>query len=97
MMYRVILSPQAEQEATDATLWYNSKSKGLGEEFLVAIDEKLKLIQQNPLAFRKVHSNVRRALTTRFPFAVFFIVENYTVYILAIIHTARHPQRWMKR
>jgi len=51
---------------------------------LLALDTTFNTIQRNPNHFQVVYENVRRALTARFPYGIFFIIEDYTVYILAI-------------
>jgi plasmid stabilization system protein ParE len=96
-MYKLIIKPYAEFDANDAANWYNNQSKGLGNEFLLALDAKINSIKRNPTHFQVVYKNIRRALTERFPYGVFFIVEERTIYILAIIHTSRKPKIWKKR
>ena len=44
--------------------------------------------------FAIVHSNVRRAIVSRFPFAVFYLVEPKRVVVLRVLHTARNPILW---
>jgi toxin ParE1/3/4 len=85
-MYKLIIKPSAETDAADAAVWYISRSEGLGNEFLLSIDAKINTIQRNPNQFQVVYKNVRRALTERFPYGIFFIVENDTIYVLAIVH-----------
>lgn len=96
-MYKLIVNPFAEEDALKAAVWYNNKSEGLGNEFLLALDAKINEIQRNPNHFQVVYKNIRRALTNRFPFGIFFIVENDTIYILAILHTSRNPKIWKDR
>jgi toxin ParE1/3/4 len=96
-MYRLIIKPSAEIDAMDAANWYNHKVDGLGNEFLLALEAKINSIRRNPHQFAIVYKNIRRALTERFPFGLFFIVEDEVVYVLAIIHTSRSPKIWMKR
>ena len=96
-MYKLIVKPFAEEDAAKAAVWYNNKSDGLGNEFLLALDAKINAIQRNPNHFQVVYKNIRRALTNRFPYGLFFIVENDTIYILAIIHTSRNPNIWRDR
>jgi len=55
------------------------------------------LLGRNPLQFAVVYKDVRRALTERFPFGIFYIIEKDTIYVLAIIHTSRSPKVWKKR
>jgi toxin ParE1/3/4 len=96
-MYRLFIKPSAEMDAMDAANWYNHKVDGLGNEFLLALEAKINSIKRNPHQFAIIYKNIRRALTERFPFGLFFIVENEAVYVLAIIHTSRSPKTWMKR
>jgi toxin ParE1/3/4 len=96
-MQMLIVKPFAELDATEAANWYNNKREGLGNEFLLALDAKINAIQRNSSHFQFVYKNIRRALTERFPFGIFFIVENDTIYVLAIQHTSRNPKIWKKR
>lgn len=96
-MLNLIIKPLAESDATEAAKWYNNKSEGLGNAFLLALDAKIDAIRRNPNHFPIVHKNIHRALTERFPFGIFFIVENGTIYVLAILHTSRNPKIWNNR
>ena len=96
-MYKVIVKPFAEEDAARAVTWYNDKNEGLGNEFLLALDAKINAIQRNPNHFQVVYKNIRRALTNRFPYGIFFIIESDTIYILAILHTSRNPEIWEDR
>ncbi|MSP39496.1 MAG: type II toxin-antitoxin system RelE/ParE family toxin [Deltaproteobacteria bacterium] len=44
--------------------------------------------------FACVHGEVRRAIVSRFPFAVFYLVEPSRVVILRVLHTSRDPRLW---
>ena len=96
-MYRVLIKPFAEKDATEAARWYNLQRDGLGVEFLFALEAKINAIKRNPKQFKVIYKNVRRALTERFPYGIFFIVERETIYILAILHTSRNPKIWKHR
>ena len=96
-MYRVVIKPFAESDASDAAKWYNNKREGLGDEFLLALDAKINEIQRNPNQFQLIYKNIRRALTERFPYGIFYVFEHDTIYVLAIVHTSRNPKVWKKR
>ncbi|MCW3807165.1 type II toxin-antitoxin system RelE/ParE family toxin [Plebeiibacterium marinum] len=93
----LLIKPLAEKDATEATLWYNTAREGLGDEFLLALEAKINAIQRNPEQFQIVYKNIRRAFTDRFPYGIFFIVEDEVIYVLSILHTSRNPKAWMKR
>jgi plasmid stabilization system protein ParE len=40
---------------------------------------------------------VRRALLQRFPYAVYFILDDQIIVILAILHQRRDPAVWKRR
>jgi plasmid stabilization system protein ParE len=44
--------------------------------------------------FAAVHGEVRRAILSDFPYAVFYRVEARRVIVLAVVHTARDPKLW---
>lgn len=95
-MYKLIIKPFAEEDAKDAANWYNEKREGLGNEFLLALEAALNAIQRNPNHYQVVYKGLKRALTVRFPYGIYFTVEEDTIYVLAIVHTSRSPKVWKK-
>lgn len=51
MDYELRLSQDAERDVLNGYVWYEKKRKGLGEEFLEALDTAEKAIVSNPRAF----------------------------------------------
>ena len=43
MIYRLIISPEAELDIQDAFKWYEQGSSGLGSEFVRAVDKLLRI------------------------------------------------------
>ena len=74
--------------------WYEQRRSGLGEEFLSAVQSTLRSIEQFPEMFVSIHRDVRRAIVSRFPFAVFYLVESRRIVVLRVLHTARDPKLW---
>jgi plasmid stabilization system protein ParE len=73
--YQVIIRPEAEPDIEDTYRWYEVQRKGLGENFLLCIEEALSRVSRIPSVYSLVHENVRRILIHRFPFGIFFIVD----------------------
>ncbi|NOQ27325.1 MAG: type II toxin-antitoxin system RelE/ParE family toxin [Bacteroidales bacterium] len=96
-MHKLIIKPFAELDVIDISKWYNDKRDGLGDEFLLALDAKINEIQRNPDHHQAIYKKIRRALTDRFPYGVFYIIEKNTIYVLAIIHSSRNPNIWKKK
>ena len=63
------------RDLAGAVGWYEDQRAGLGEEFLGAVEASFDAIQEFPETFARVHGEVRRAVVSRFPYAVFYRVE----------------------
>lgn len=74
--------------------YYEGQSEGLGEKFLAAVDSAFNALERYPEMFSRVHGEVRRAVVSKFPYAVFFRVEPRRVVVLTVLHTARDPKLW---
>ena len=97
MTRKPVFRPQADQEVQAARQWYEDQQPGLGIQFANAIDELLKRISSNPLAFPAVHGETRRAVVPRFPYGIYFRVSADMIIVTAVMHGRRHPRRWQAR
>jgi len=99
MSYNVIVSEIARMDIEDATEWYATKQKGLGQKFLYSIKDCLKLLVINPLAYSKVYQEIRRVLARKFPYALFYKIDKQEklVTVYAVLHTSRNPELIGKR
>jgi plasmid stabilization system protein ParE len=95
----VIFRPQAVEDVVEAAAWYEAHAPGLGEQLIDEILIATRRAQENPELFRLIHrdGNVRRVLTNRFPYRIFFSVVGETLYVHAVLHGARHDRRWTER
>jgi hypothetical protein len=84
-------------ELIGAQDWYESETTGLGRRFRQAIDALAQRMSANPLQFPIVFKNVRRALLRRFPYSLFFVIEDETLLVISCFHASRNPLRWRKR
>ena len=98
MSKTLILTPQAEKDFRTAYEWYEEKEVGLGKEFAQSVDLKLASVLQSPKQYSVIYKSlVRRALTNRFPFSIYFIDEEDSILIFAILHQHRNPNMWQSR
>ncbi len=93
----VTLRPEAEADLESAARWYEDRRRGLGGRFLDEVQRTIDRVAENPQGFPRMHGEIRRAVTRRFPFGVFFLVENDAIIILAVMHASRDPVRWKER
>lgn len=91
MSYSLSFLGAVEDDAIEVFLWYEKKSKGLGEEFLRIFYACAGELQKNPLVYAKVYKDFRRRLLKRFPYAIYFRIEKRTILVCGLFHCARNP------
>lgn len=96
------LLPLAEAEVESARRYLNRQSARLGDRFLDDLAYALDAIAESPLSFSKVETlhgqhPYRRILLGTFRYAVIYEVLANEVLILAIAHTSRRPNYWLRR
>ena len=96
MNYRLIIRKRAENHITTAFDWYQEQRTGLGNEFLLSIESTLLLIERSPLLFQVRHKNIRAVITLRFPYGVFYFVDEDKIVVIAVFHLSRNPKLWMR-
>ena len=94
MALPVVYRRRVGRDLADGYAWYEGQRAGLGEEFLAAINLSLDTIERFPEIFARVHGEIRRAIVSRFQYAVFYRVESKRVVVLSVLHTAGDPKIW---
>jgi toxin ParE1/3/4 len=92
MTYFLSFRPEVEEDVFSGYLWYEKKSYGLGEEFLRLFYAFSSEIVRNPLIYKKVFGDFRRRLLKRFPYAIYFQINDNKVIIFGLFHCARNPE-----
>ena len=88
MNRRLVVRPEAEADITDAAVWYDSRQPGLGLELISEVRSAIARALWRPESFTRVRRNptVRRVLTRRFPYRVFFVVRPDVLVVFAVLH-----------
>jgi plasmid stabilization system protein ParE len=96
MAHRIITRHDAEIDITEAAIWYQQQQTGLGDEFLAEIDTAIISAAENPSQYPRLRRKpqVRRVLTPRFPYRIFFILRPDAIVVLRVLHSARHDRHW---
>jgi plasmid stabilization system protein ParE len=95
--YRLLSDVASDADIEAAFEWYESEQPGLGLEFLDEVRAAYTRILDGPFKYQVLRSGIRRAITRRFPYAVYFSVENDLIVVIAVIDTARDPAEWQLR
>ncbi|MCA8973299.1 MAG: type II toxin-antitoxin system RelE/ParE family toxin [Planctomycetes bacterium] len=88
---------EAEREFEDAALWYEARRPGLGLQLVGELDRVLDRITESPRQFPLVSDQCRRGLLRRFPYGVYFLLEEDVAVVIAILHMHRRPDTWRSR
>ncbi len=98
MTHRLIIRERAEADITEAAIWHEKERPGLGQEFLTEVNTAIGSAAANPRQFRRLRGKpeVRRVLTARFPYRIFFIVRADAVIVFRVLHGARHDREWKR-
>lgn len=97
MILPLRLRPEAEQDVEEAARWYERQRAGLGQEFIDEVLLTMRTIAERPTLYPTVHRSAHRALTRRFPFGVYFRIEEDFIIVVAVMHGSRSPYRWKTR
>ncbi len=97
MAYEVRIRPGAEHDVRKAFSWYKKQRPGLGRELVVELDAVYERLSENPYLYAEIRNGVRRAIVRRFPYAVFYLIAEAEVRVLAVIDMARNPAVWERR
>jgi hypothetical protein len=81
----------------DAQDWYEGEASGMGRRFRQAVNDLTERMSANPRQFPVVFRNVHRALLRRFPYSLFFTVEDSTLLVIDCFHASRDPLQWQQR
>lgn len=95
--FQIELTFDAEVEALQAFLWYETAKKGFGEDFKESVDLKIELLKQNPQAYSFIYKDFRSAKIKTFPYNLIYKVFDTKIQIIAVFHHSRNPKEWRKR
>ena len=91
MSRKLIVTKEAEADILHGYISYEEKQEVLGGRFLKEIELACRRILPNPFLYQEVEPDIRRAVTHKFPYLVFYTFDEETVQILAVIHGSQDP------
>jgi hypothetical protein len=88
--------PQADAEFAAAIQHYESRQAGLGIKLYREALARLDWITVNP-ELPRLRRNYRRVNLTVFPFFIAYVLEQETIWVVAVAHGHRRPGYWLER
>jgi toxin ParE1/3/4 len=91
--WRLFIRPRAETDLREAKNWYENQRAGLGAEFVANIDATIRRLIRDPLRYPVYYRGFRRVLARRFPYKLFYRVDDDRIIVFRILHVRRdHPR-----
>jgi toxin ParE1/3/4 len=95
MKYRFV--DEALAEFIGAGRYYNKQVPGLGDAFVDEVEAGIGVILSGPTVWRVIEDDVRRYLIHRFPYGIYYTIEDEVILIWAVKHLHRDPDYWQER
>lgn len=96
-MLEVLFGSAAEADLTEALTWYGARSAVTAHRFLVAVDDAVRRIAANPLAYPMAFRDLRRTRAAPFPYVLYYRLEAGGLVVIALSHDRRNPTHWRRR
>ncbi len=97
MTGHITIRPHALREIEEAWWWYEGRREGLGDDFVLCVEESLEKISRNPKLYPVIHKKIRRAMIRRFPYGILYFLEKDEIVVVGAFHSSRNPNRWENR
>lgn len=97
MSLELLIRPEAREDVSEAFIYYESCLAGLGDQFLDSLKATLDVVVNQPELYPKVLGVIHRALIHRFPFGLFYLVNQNQLVLIACLHVRRSPASWKNR
>ncbi len=99
MNYKLVFTPDALKNYTDAVNWYCERNIETANNFIIAIETKIKIICADPKRYKSNYKNFRETHLIRFPFSLIYFIDdtNKLISLTAIFHHKRNPRYKYKK
>ena len=85
----------ARDDLIEGFEFYEDSEQGIGDHFLACLYSDVESLKIFGGIHRRVYKNLHRSLSKRFPFAIYYTVENDTVSVRAVLDCRRNPS-WIR-
>jgi len=96
-MYKIKILILAQQDVQEIIDYYDSINPEITDRFLRKLFLDISTIKRNPKIFAKKYKEIRMCYLQKFPFNIYFKINDNNVEIIAVLHTSRNPDIWKKR
>jgi plasmid stabilization system protein ParE len=97
MKHTLFFSDDARADINEIFKWYEQQRKGLGDEFLESINKSVIKVLENPYLYQLKYKEQRATILSRFPYRIFYFIEEKQIVIQGVYRMRRDPQMWQNR
>ena len=94
---KITVLEEADSEFAAAVAYYDSQEAGLGQRFEDEIDKTVLWLAEHPHVCQLRRGIYRRMNLQIFPYYIPYIVRESTLWVVAIAHSRRRPEYWIRR
>ena len=95
--FSIEISNEAEVDFDKSYEYYLENSLKIADTFFKIINSSIENIKQSPFSFPVAYKNIRKYIVKKFPFVIYFQIEDSIIKVIAIFHTSRNPEIWNDR
>lgn len=93
---RLQILDNARDDLIEGYHFYEEREQGLGDYFLINLYSDIESLKVFAGIHRKVYRGFHRTLSKRFPFAIYYTIEDDTVRIRSVVDCRKRPS-WIRR
>lgn len=90
--FSVRLRRKALTDVSRIRTWHRKIDPLLEDRFVRSLNEGLDRIEAHPFAYQVLYRNTRRVQLDKFPYGVYYLIQEASVIVLAVIHHKRNPE-----
>ena len=99
MEYKYKFDPIAANEYEEAFIWYQERSEMAADNFLIAVEEAIEAICNDPHRYRNTYKQLRELALKKYPYHIIYYVDEKKkhVTITSLFHNKRDPKKKYKK
>jgi len=94
----ILFHREAKAELIGAIAYYDGQRDGFGQQLLLEVEQATERIAARPASFPSTSDRAhRKCVLKTFPYTIYFVEMDATIWIMAVAHHSRRPEYWRQR
>ncbi len=96
-LMKIKFSKLSKEDFDVSVKYYEKESKSLALAFKNDIKNSLRRIETFPNLYPKINNRIHKCVVSKFPYTIYYVMEDRSIYILAIANHYKNPKDYLKR